>query len=94
MPLLALIASCAVLISSFVLAQADKELPPNTIDCAAFKKTPNGNWYVGPRTTFDVAPLKAIGLANYLVVPHDTNASFRGVDLFDILERKCGGSRP
>ena len=90
---LILVASCAVLVSSFALARADTELPPNTIDCAAFKKTPNGNWYVGPRTTFDVGPLKAIGLGNYLVIPHDTNASFRGVDLYNILERKCG-SRP
>ena len=35
---LVLVASCAVLVSSFALAQADTELPPNTIDCAAFKK--------------------------------------------------------
>ena len=91
---LILVASCAVLVSSFALARADTELPPNTIDCTAFKRTPNGNWYVGPRTTFDVGPLKAIGLGNYLVIPHDTNASFRGVDLYNILERKCGGSRP
>ena len=91
---LILVASCAVLVSSFALARADTELPPNTIDCTAFKRTPNGNWYVGPRTTFDVGPLKAIGLGNYLVIPHDTNASFRGVDLYNILERKCGGSHP
>jgi hypothetical protein len=91
---LILVASCAVLVSSFALARADTRLPPNTIDCAAFKKTPNGSWYVGPRTTFDIGPLKAIGLGNYLVIPHDTNSSFRGVDLYDILERKCGGIRP
>jgi hypothetical protein len=36
------VASCAVLVSNFALAQADKELPPNTVDCAAFTKTPNG----------------------------------------------------
>ena len=35
---LVLVASCAVLVSSFALAQADTELPPNTIDCAAFKE--------------------------------------------------------
>jgi hypothetical protein len=94
MLLLVLIASWAVLVSSLALARADKELPPNTIDCVAFKKTPNGNWYVGPQTTFDIGPLKAIRLGNYLIVPHDTNTSFRGVDLYGILERKCGGSRP
>jgi hypothetical protein len=54
MLLLVLIASCAVLVSSLALARADKESPPNTIDCAAFKKTPNGNCYVGPQTTFDI----------------------------------------
>ncbi len=90
---LLLAASCAVLFSSLAIARADKGLPPNTIDCAAFQKTPNGNWYVGPRTTFDVGPLKAIRLGNYLVIPHDTNASFRGIDLYDILERKCGSGR-
>jgi hypothetical protein len=93
MLVLILVASCAVLASSFALERADTELPPNTIDCAAFKGTPNGNWYVGPRTTFDVGPLKAVRLGNYLVIPHDTNASFREVDLYNILERKCG-SRP
>ena len=65
MLLLVLIASCAVLIGSLALARGDKESPPNTIDCAAFKKTPNGNWYVGPQTTFDIGPFKAIRLGNY-----------------------------
>jgi hypothetical protein len=46
------VSSCALLISSMALAQADKELSPNTINCAAFRKTANGNWYVGARTTF------------------------------------------
>jgi len=87
-------AGCALLISGVALAQASKGLPPNTIDCAAFQKTPNGNWYVGSRTVFDVGSLKSVGLANYLVIPHDTNSSFRGVDLYEILERKCGGARP
>jgi len=87
---LILVASCVVLMSRLALAETPKELPPNTIDCAAFQKTPNGNWYVGSRTVFDVGPLKAIGLRNYLVIPHDTNSSFRGIDLYDILERKCG----
>jgi hypothetical protein len=91
---LILVADCAVLVGSLALAQADKDLPPNTIDCTAFKKMPSGNWYVGPRTTFDVGRLKAIGLENYLVIPNDTNGSFRGVDLYGILERKCGGPRP
>ena len=89
---LVLVANCALLMSHLALAQAAKALPPNTIDCAAFKKTPNGNWYVGARTTFDVGALRAISLSNYLVIPHDTNSSFRGFDLYEILERKCGGT--
>jgi hypothetical protein len=87
-------ASRAMLMGSVALAQASKELPPNTINCAAFQKTPNGNWYVGSRTTFDVGSFKSVSLSNYLVIPHDTNSSFRGVDLYDVLERKCGGARP
>jgi len=91
---LALVANCVLLMSHLALAQAAKAMPPNTIDCAAFKKTPNGNWYVGARTTFDIGPHKAISLSNYLVIPHDTNSSFRGFDLYEILERKCGGANP
>jgi hypothetical protein len=87
-------ASHAMLIGSVALAQGSKQLLPNTIDCAAFRKTANGNWYVGARTTFDVGSLKSVNLSNYLVIPHDTNSSFRGVDLYDVLERKCGGARP
>jgi hypothetical protein len=94
MLVLVLVAICAIVTSNLALAQTANLLPPNTIDCAAFQKTPNGNWYVGPRTTFDVGPLKAIRLGNYLVIPHDANSSFRGVDLYGILERKCGGPRP
>jgi hypothetical protein len=58
---LILVASCTLLVGSFALARADTGLPSNTIDCAVFKKTPNGNWYVGPRTTFDVGHLKQSG---------------------------------
>jgi hypothetical protein len=91
---LVLVASCTVLMTSLALARTAKELPPNTIDCAAFQKTPNGNWYVGSQTIFDVGSLKSIRLGNYLIIPHDTNSSFRGIDLYDILERKCSGSQP
>jgi hypothetical protein len=31
----------------------------------SLQKTPNGNWYVGSQTTFDIGPFKAIGLGNY-----------------------------
>jgi hypothetical protein len=89
-----LVASCTVFMSGLALARTGNELPPNTIDCAAFKKTPNGNWYVGSETIFDVGSLKSIRLGNYLIIPHDTNSSFRGIDLYGILERKCGSSHP
>jgi hypothetical protein len=77
MLVLFLLASCVLLVSQLALAQAGRDLPPNTIDCAAFQRTPNGNWYAGRRTTFDIGPVKAIGLSNYLVIPHDTNSSWR-----------------
>ena len=92
MLVLVLVASCAIVTSNLARAQTAKLLLPNTIDCAAFQKTPNGNWYVGSETIFDVGSLKSVRLGNYLVIPHDTNSSFRGIDLYDILERKCGGS--
>jgi hypothetical protein len=41
-----------------------------------------------------VGSLKSIRLGNYLIIPHDTNSSFRGIDLHDILERKCGSLNP
>jgi hypothetical protein len=54
----------------------------------------DGPPHIGSETIFDVGSLKSIRLGNYLIIPHDTNSSFRGIDLYDILERKCGSSHP
>lgn len=70
-------------------AQADDQ-PLNTIDCSAFTKTADGNWYVGAPTTFDLGNVKRMTLGNSVINPHAMRLG--GFSLFDVLERKCGAS--
>jgi hypothetical protein len=74
----------------YVAAQTPGPLPENTIKCEAFKKQSDG-WYVGAPTTFDIGNMKEVTLGNTLV----TQSFMRmgGASLYDVLERKCGGSR-
>jgi len=76
--------------ASNLAAQPSNSLPPNTIDCAAFTKQPNGNWYVGAPTTFDIGSVKHMTLSQSVIDPHFMNVG--GADLYDVLNRKCGGS--
>jgi len=64
-------------------------LPPNTIDCSAFKKLPNGSWYVGAPTTFDIGSVKRMTLSNSTLNLNSMNLG--GANLYGVLERKCGG---
>lgn len=70
-------------------AQTPAPLPENTIDCKAFQKLPDGNWYVGPPTTFDIGNVKRATMADQRIAPRFLNMG--GADLYDVLERKCGG---
>jgi hypothetical protein len=73
------------------IAQPTDDLPPNTINCAAFIKRPDGNWYVGRVTTFDLGTAtgtKRLALLNSVI---GRKFNIAGTNLYDILERKCGG---
>jgi hypothetical protein len=72
------------------VAIAQTALPENTIKCEAFKKQPNG-WYVGAPTTFDIGDTKAMTIGNQLIAPNTMNLG--GANLYEVLERKCGGRR-
>ena len=64
--------------------------PPNTIDCAAFIKHPNRTWYVGEPITV------AIGTAGMTLSHMEIGPGamyLAGVDLYAVLEHKCGGTR-
>lgn len=87
-----LTASSVALNVNSALAQPTADLPPNTIICAAFTKRPDGNWYVGRATTFDLGTTigtKRLTLLNSVIGP---KFNIAGTNLYDVLERKCGGS--
>lgn len=73
------------------LGQSAGDLPPNTINCAAFYKAPNGNWYVGQATTFDLGTES--GTKRLTVMKSVIGRKFiiAGTNLYDVLERKCSG---
>jgi len=70
-----------------VAATAD-DIVPNTIDCAAFKKLPDGSWQVDEPTTFDAGATTAMTLSNKTVSRRVIDVG--GADLFDVIEAKCG----
>jgi hypothetical protein len=87
-----LVASCAVLVGSFAVARADTSCRRmrSTAQPSKRRRTAIGMW--------DLELLSMLAPQGHrtwklFVIPHDTNASFRGIDLYNILERKCG-SRP
>jgi hypothetical protein len=61
--------------------------PQNKIDCATFRKLRNGNWY-SAATTLLIGTNRLI-LLNQQIGPHWFNRG--GVDLYEAIERKCGG---
>jgi hypothetical protein len=75
----------AIFVSS---AMAQTKLPKDAIDCSAFTKQPDGNWYVGPSTTFDFGSAGQMVLSYQVVPPHLFNIG--GTDLYMYLESKCG----
>jgi hypothetical protein len=92
MNLCKIVAALFLLIQSVtnVLAQAPLSNPDNTIDCTAFKKQPSG-WLVEATTTFNFGGMN-MKLSNQLIQPH-SGFEMNGVDLYDAIERKCGGKR-
>ena len=80
----------AGLLTSPGWAQSDS-LPPNTIDCRAFDKLSDGNWRVGEPTTFDFGTTKGTILAHQTIRPQGFNLG--DMDLFAVIEKKCGRAR-
>jgi hypothetical protein len=65
-----------------------EDIVPNTIDCAAFKKLPDGSWQVEGTTTFDAGAATAMTLSNKTVSRRAMDVG--GADLFQVIQAKCG----
>jgi hypothetical protein len=78
----------AVLLPFAALA---KDIVPNTIDCAAFAKQPDGSWQVDGTTTFDAGAATQVTLSNKTVSHRAMDVG--GADLFDVIEAKCGATK-
>jgi len=66
------------------------KLPKNTIDCAQFKKTGPQIWVENGTAVFNLGGVDDINLTNQPVIPGYFR--FDGIDLFPVLEQKCGAA--
>jgi hypothetical protein len=66
----------------------DTPLPPNTLPCDAFTKKSDGTWFATRPVTFDVGNAKNLNLDGGAITPKSQN--FGGVDLYVLLDAKCG----
>jgi len=82
-----LAAPMAVLLPLVALAD---DIVPNSIDCAAFARLPDGSWRVDGTTTFDAGAATAVTLSNKNIRPGTMDVG--GADLFDVIEAECGNS--
>jgi hypothetical protein len=72
-----------------VMARAeDTPLPPNTLPCDAFMKKSDGTWFAKRPVTFDVGNAKNLNLDGGAITPK--SQMFGGVDLYVLLDAKCG----
>lgn len=87
------IALCSMLsFLSPALAQGNQpELPPNTLGCEGFKKTSDGTWYAEKSDSFHVGDGKEVTVERKVIGPGSHKIG--GIDLYVLLERKCGGAR-
>ena len=60
----------------------------NTIQCSAFKKMPDGKWYVEGPTTFRIGTFKKTTFTQQTIGPGFF--AFGKADLYKVLEGKCG----
>ena len=68
-----------------------KDIVPNTIDCGAFAKMPDGSWQVDGTTTFDAGAATAVTLSNKVVSRRVMDVG--GADLYEVIEAKCGAAK-
>jgi len=80
--------SFSILIAFAASAALAEDLVPNTLNCAAFNKTPDGKWTAVQTITFDAGAVSGMTLSKGTGVgPHAINVN---VDLYDLIEAKCG----
>jgi hypothetical protein len=72
-----------------LVALAD-DIVPNSIDCTAFARLPDGSWRVDGTTTFNAGAATAVTLSNKNIRPRMMDVG--GADLFDVIETKCASS--
>ena len=60
----------------------------NSIRCSAFNKASDGTWHVGAPTTFRMGKFTKITFTELSIGPD--NFMFGEVDLYKVLENKCG----
>ena len=63
-------------------------LPKNTVDCKQFKRTGPKEWIEVGTAVFDLGEIKDINLTDQPVTPG--YFKFGGIDLYPVLEGKCG----
>jgi hypothetical protein len=63
----------------------------NTIQCSAFKKMPDGTWYVEGPTTFRIGTFKKTTFTQQSIGPDFF--TFGRADLYKVLEGKCSAPR-
>jgi hypothetical protein len=68
------------------------QLPENTINCAQFKKTGPKEWTEIDTAVFNLGGIRDIHLTNQPVTPG--YFKFGGIDVFPVLEQKCGEPLP
>jgi hypothetical protein len=66
----------------------DTAVPPNTLPCEAFTKKVEGIWFAKRAVTFDVGNAKNLTLDGGEITPRSQNLG--GIDLYILLETKCG----
>jgi hypothetical protein len=72
--------------------EATPKLPKNTINCAQFKKTGPKEWTEAGTAVFDLGSVGDINLTGQPVTPGFFK--FDGIDLYPVLEQKCGAAGP
>jgi hypothetical protein len=78
----------ALLTGGLPLLAQDSPIPPNTIPCDAFAKKGEGIWFAKRPVTFDIGNAKNLTLDDGEIKPRSQNLG--GIDLYVLLEAKCG----
>jgi hypothetical protein len=78
----------AIIFESWHSAFAQDKAVPNTLPCDAFTRKEDGIWVAKRSVTFDVGNAKNLTVDAGEITPKSGN--FGGIDLYVLLEAKCG----